>query len=258
MRESTSLVANVSQNKQVWLVRGAVAVASVAGLAVALPVVYGAFLASLGLLGIGVVGVLGAGVIYAAPLIGQKFENSILKLRKAEARQNPIEQMQATLLKRKDEIAIAEKALGRISGIIKSQERKLEDRARTHPNHDLSRARTSVESMKTYYKSKIAQLTQTVQKCKEYEERIDNAMFEKELSQEGQLLIQNTARGAEGDYLQKLLSDEAFKAVSQDFDQLFGDLEVKSLLEAADQYEGLPEYNVTVERAKPEALLNER
>jgi hypothetical protein len=228
-----------SVDKKAWLIRGGGILAGVFGLAVLLPVLWAAFLSALGVLGILITGAIGIGIFWALPMLGQKWENQLLAMRKAEARANPIEQLQNTLLKQKEQIAVAEKALGRISAVIKSQERRLDERQKTHPNHDLTKPRKSIEEMRSFYLAKVDQLKQTLNKCKEYEELVDNAIFEKNLSEEGRSVVQGI-KGAEGDYLQKLLADEAFKSISEDFDQLFGDLEVKSILEKADNLELQP------------------
>src|SRR5687768_11061089 len=76
------------------LVRVGAGAAVVGGLALAAPIIWGAASASLGLLVVGALGVVGLGAVQAIPLLGQKWENRLLAARKAEARENPIEQLQ--------------------------------------------------------------------------------------------------------------------------------------------------------------------
>ena len=81
------------------MVRAAVAVGVVGALALVLPLVWFAFLSTLGLLGIGITAVIGFGLVQAIPALGQKWENKLLGLRKAEARANPIEQIQNNVIR---------------------------------------------------------------------------------------------------------------------------------------------------------------
>jgi hypothetical protein len=76
----------LKENKNKLLVRVGVVVAGIAGLALVLPIIYSAFLASLGLLGVGITAIIGFGIFSALPMLGQKWENAMLHLRKAEAR----------------------------------------------------------------------------------------------------------------------------------------------------------------------------
>ena len=259
MRESSSLISGINQNQKVWFVRAGVIVASVVGLAIALPAIYGAFLASLGLLGIGIVGVLGAGIIYTMPLLGQKFENAILKLRKAEARQNPIEQMQNRLIERAGQLTQFEKALTVISGHVSNMRRMVEEEAKLDPDHDLTGPNKSLNAMVAFYNKHLEKLKAAKKAVNEYEREIKRKSFEWEFAQTGKAAMQSmSAADGDKDIVNKLLTDEAFKEVETQFDQVFGELEVQTVLDQAAHLETIPEYNITVERTKPVALLNER
>ena len=86
------------------LVRGVMVFGAIAVLAFILPLVYFAFLSALGLLGLGITAVLGVGIIKALPLLGQKWENKLLGLRKSEARTNPIEQIQNNVIRKAQQL----------------------------------------------------------------------------------------------------------------------------------------------------------
>jgi hypothetical protein len=223
-----------TESKKALLVKIGATVAGIIGLAVVLPLIYSAFLAGLGLLGIGITTIIGVGIFQALPMLGQKWENAILSARKAEARANPIEQAQNTLLKRKEQIRSSEQALSDQSGVIKSMERMLDDQARKDPDHDLSNPRESLEAMKRYYAAKIEKLKQAIAGAKDYEKEIERKKFEFAFAQTG-LTVTESIEGAEGDPMQQLLSDEAFKSVSDQFDKVFGALEVSSLLDQTEQ-----------------------
>lgn len=73
-------------NGQAVAVRVGFVLAGIGVLALLLPLVYYAFLSALGLLGLGITAGVGVALIKALPWLGQKWENKLLSLRKAEAR----------------------------------------------------------------------------------------------------------------------------------------------------------------------------
>ena len=90
--------------RQLTWIRAIAAACGVAALAVFAPVVWLAASGGVGLLVLG--GILGIGfaAVQALPLLGQKLENNLLNARKAEARRNPIEQLQNEVLRRAERL----------------------------------------------------------------------------------------------------------------------------------------------------------
>jgi hypothetical protein len=174
-------------------------------------------------------------------------------MRKAEARANPIEQMQNDLLQRKEDIKSTESALGRIGGIVKSMERMLDDQARKDPEHDLTIPRKSLEAMQRFYDTNMKKLTLAIQKGREYEKEIERKQFELTFVEAGKTAMNGIA-GSEGDAMQKLLSDEAFKSVSEQFDKVFGELEVRSVLDQASMIESRHETFEEMLKAREAAI----
>jgi hypothetical protein len=243
MGDAASLIPGIKQNQQVWVIRGGVIVASAVGLALALPIIYSAFLAGLGLLGLGIVGAAGAGMIYALPLVGQKLENRILSWRKAEARQNPIEQMQNRLIERVTQLTQFEKALATISGHVSNMRRMIEEEAKLDPDHDLSGPNKSLSAMVAFYNKHLDKLKLAKKAVQEYEKEIKRKSFEWEFAKTGKAAMQSmNAADGEKDIVNKLLTDEAFKEVEAQFDQVFGELEVQTVLDQAAHLESIPEY----------------
>jgi hypothetical protein len=229
-----SFLDTLKENKQKVMVRVVTALGGLVTLALLLPIIFAALQAALGLAAVGVVAIIGIGIFQALPLLGQKWENALLGARKAEARANPIEQAQNILLKRKEQIRSGEQALNNLSGVIKSMERMLDEQARKDPDHDLTTPRKSLEAMRHYYAAKIEKLKSAIAGAKEYEKEIERKKFELAFAQTGRIAAAGI-EGAEGDPMQQLLSDEAFKSVSDQFDEVFGALEVSSLLDQAEQ-----------------------
>ena len=83
-----------------WLVRAAAVAGCVALLALSMPLVWAAVSAGAGLLTLTAMAIGGVALFQALPWAGQRLENGLLKLRKAEARANPIEQLQNEMLRR--------------------------------------------------------------------------------------------------------------------------------------------------------------
>lgn len=251
----SSFLSGIKQDQQVWIVRGGVVLASVVGLSLALPVIYSAFLAGLGILGLGIVTVVGAGIIYALPLLGQKLENRVLSWRKAEARQNPIEQMQNRLIERTNQLALFEKALSTISGYVNNMRRMIEEEAKLDPDHDLTGPNKSLSAMVGFYNKHLEKLKAAKKAVKDYEQEIKRKSFEWEFAKTGRAAMQSmSAAEGEKDMVNKLLTDEAFKEVEAQFDQVFGELEVQTVIDQATQLESIPEFRLT-EHTKPVATV---
>ena len=99
-----------------WAIRlGAVAV-TVALLALAAPLIWAAVAAGVGLVALLGLAAAGSVVFQALPLAMQTLENRWLRWRKAEARANPIEQLQSECLRREERLAAFRRALVAIGG----------------------------------------------------------------------------------------------------------------------------------------------
>ena len=109
-----------TEQQRVWTVRIIAALCGIGVLAVLAPVIWGAVSGALGLLALGAIGAVGVGLFQALPLLGQKLENRLLAARKAEARANPIEQLQNFLMQKRQRVASFKEAVVRIGAQIKS------------------------------------------------------------------------------------------------------------------------------------------
>ena len=86
--------AQPAQDFKVWALRGGAAFGTLALLALSGPLIWAAVSAGVGLAALAGMAAVGFVSFQALPLAVQKLENRMLKLRKAEARANPIEQLQ--------------------------------------------------------------------------------------------------------------------------------------------------------------------
>ena len=207
------------------------AAVGILGLVILQPFLWSAFLASLDIAGIAILGGLGLGASFFLPYFGQKLENKVLQLRKDEARRKPIEQMQNQLLRRTEQLGQFKGALLKIASKIKSLERAIEERAKSCPGHDLSGTRKSLDAMNTYYQQQKGRLKQAEKTLEEFKFAVDQKIFEHDFAQAGQDIWQGISKTGKESLQQDMLTDEAFKSVEAAFDEAFASLEFEDRFE---------------------------
>ena len=213
---------------KVLLVRGGVAVAAIAVLALVLPVIYAAFLSTLGLIGIGILGIVGFGMIKSMDLIGQKMENSILKLRKAEARANPIEQLENNLILKAGQLRAFKSGLEQIGSQIASLESSLKEQARKDPNDDLTEQWQAVKKMQLFYEHRKQRYTEAFKALEDYKKSIERAKFKYGFGTAAQGIAQSMNDNDSKNLMENMLADEAFKSVDLRFNSAFAALDLDS------------------------------
>jgi len=206
-------------------------VIGIVALAIVLPAIWYAFLTSLGLAGIAIIGGLGVGLSALLPYLGQKLENEILRIRKSEAGKNPIEQMQNQLIRRNEQLNQLKSALLKIASKIKSLERVIDDRAKSYPGHDLSEMRKSLDAMKTYYQKQKGKLMQAEKTLDEFKSAVEQKIFEHGFAQAGQEILLSMSKTGKESLQQDILTDEAFRSVEAAFDEAFTSLEFEESYE---------------------------
>jgi hypothetical protein len=122
---------------QVWLIRIGAVLGVVALLALSAPLIWAAVSAGVGVAALAAMGAVGFTCLQLVPLGMQKLENKVLALRKAEARQNPIEQLQNDCIKREERLQSFRRALFTTGGQIESMGQMVDDRRHTDPGHIL-------------------------------------------------------------------------------------------------------------------------
>lgn len=203
----------------------------IVALAIVLPAIWYAFLTSLGLAGIAIIGGLGVGLSALLPYLGQKLENELLRIRKSEAGKNPIEQMQNQLIHRNEQLNQLKSALLKIASKIKSLERVIDDRAKSYPGHDLSEMRKSLDAMKTYYQKQKGKLMQAEKTLEEFKSAVEQKIFEHGFAQAGQEILLSMSKTGKESLQQDILTDEAFRSVEAAFDEAFTSLEFQESYE---------------------------
>jgi hypothetical protein len=213
---------------KIWGLRAAAALAAVAGLAVLAPVIWGAASAGAGLLVLAILSCLGIGLFQALPLLGQKWENRLLAARKAEARANPIEQLQNFLLQKRQRVNAFRTAVSQIGAQIKSMSDMIDERKRTKPNYDASKQERAVKAMTEAHLVLVHKYKNAEAALEQLSEVIEDKKFEWKFGQAGQAAIQNLNATSGQELLDQMLADEAFDSVRDNFNQVFSELEMEA------------------------------
>lgn len=226
---ASDVVQKSTDGQRSMLVRSVVVVGAIGVLALVLPIVYLAFLSTLGLVGIGITAAIGVGFIKALPMLGQKWENKLLGLRKSEARANPIEQIQNNVIRKAQQLKAFKDGMEVIGGQIGSLESSLKEQARKDPDDDLRDQWAAVAKMKDFYEKKKANYLSAAKALEEYKKAVERAKFKFGFGTAAQG-IANAMNDADAKTLmENMLADEAFAAVDQRYNQAFAALDMDSL-----------------------------
>lgn len=210
------------------LFRVGVVVASVLVLALVAPIIWAAASAGLGLIALGVVGLVGFAVIQALPYFGQKIENSVLKMRKAEARGNPIEQLQNFLRQKAQQVADFKAAVAQIGGQIRSLEDMVAQRKKERPGYDATAQERSIQAMRDAYDTLKSKYVNAEKALADLKLVIQDKEFEWKFSQAGQQAMQTLNATSGKELMEAMLADEAFSSVTDNFNKVFADLEMEA------------------------------
>ncbi|MDQ1922787.1 hypothetical protein [Massilia pseudoviolaceinigra] len=217
-----------SEQQRIWAVRIAAGVAGTSVLAALAPIIWGAVSAGLGLISLALIGAVGVALFQALPLLGQKLENRLLAARKAEARANPIEQLQNFLLQKRQRVVAFKKAVVNIGAQIKSMSDMIEERKRQKPGYDASRQENAVKAMKEAHVLLVVKYKNAELALVQLSEVVEDKKFEWRFGQAGQAAIQNLNATSGQELLNQMLADEAFDSVRDNFNQVFSELEMEA------------------------------
>jgi hypothetical protein len=195
-------------------------------LALSSAVISTAVIAGAGLLALGLLAGTGALIFSALPWLMQKVENQLLALRKAEARKNPVEQLQNDCLRRAERLNTFRQALVNIGGQIESMRDMLEERRRVNPGQSLERQQRALERMGFFYEVHIGRLREANVALTAFQDLVKHKEFEWRFATlAGDIMRALNPREAE-ELLQNILSDEALKEVQQRFNAVYAELDI--------------------------------
>lgn len=224
----TQLQQDAGVPAKVWAVRAVAGLCGVAVLALLAPVIWGAVSGGLGLLALAGLGMLGVGLFQAVPLLGQKLENRLLAARKAEARANPIEQLQHFLLQKRRQVNEFKAAVVGIATQIAGMGEMIAERKRKKPQYDASKQEAALRAMQDAHKALVRKYQSAEASLEELSDVIEDRQFEYKFGQAGKLAIDSmSASGSQG-LIDQMLADEAFDSVRDNFHQVFAELELEA------------------------------
>lgn len=203
-------------------------VASVILLGLLAPFIWVAVQAGVGLVAIAGMAALGLGVIQMLPFIGQKLENTVLKLRKSEARTNPIEQLQNFLRQKAQQVADFKVAVTSIGAQIKTLQSMVDQRKRERPGYDASAQEKSIKAMSDVFNMQVQKYKNAEQALDELKLAIQDKEFEWKFSQAGQKAQAALSATSGKELMEAMLADEAFSAVTENFNTVFAELEMEA------------------------------
>lgn len=210
-----------------WLPRAAAIVAVTAGLALSAPLIWGAVSAGLGLLALAGFLAFGFVVFQALPWLMQRLENRLLAARKAEARANPIEQLQNDCLRREARLASFRRALVEIGMQIENMRQMLDERRHLDPAQVLDRQERALQKMTQFHHINVARLEQAHAALQAFRQQVQQKLFEWQFAQAGQVVMDAMRPTEVADLMQDLLSDEALRSVQSHFNAVFAELDIE-------------------------------
>lgn len=223
-----SFTFNPSGRQQVLALRIAAAAGAVLALAALAPFIWGAVSGGLGLLALALIGGAGVALFQALPLLGQKLENRLLAARKAEARANPIEQLQNFLLQKRQRVVAFKQSVVRIGAQIKSMSDMIEERKRQKPGYDASRQENAVRAMRDAHVLLVVKYKNAELALVQLSEVVEDKKFEWRFGQAGQAALHHLNATSGQELLNQMLADEAFDSVRENFNQVFSELEMEA------------------------------
>jgi hypothetical protein len=157
----------------------------------------------------------------------QQEMNRALSALKAEARKNPIEQLQNYLLEKQRRLEAFKTAVSQIGGQVKTLADMLRERKLAKPGKDYSKKDESLVAMQAAYNGLRTKAEQGDHAIIDLREVIDDQKFDWKFAQVGQSAVQNLKAMNGQDLLNEVLAGESFDAVRENFNKVFSDIEVE-------------------------------
>jgi hypothetical protein len=217
----------ISRLQKVWAIRVMGGVGVLALLTFAAPFIWTAVAAGLGLTALAAMGTVGVAVFHAIPLGMQKLENRMLQLRKAEARSNPIEQLQNELVRRAEKLRAFQRALVTVGGQIESIAQMLEERKHKDPAHVLHRQQRALERLQQFHGVNLRRLQDAQAALDEFRFTIERKESEWRIALAIGEATDMLDPNATENLMQDLLTDTALRSVQERFNMVFAELDVQ-------------------------------
>jgi hypothetical protein len=210
-----------------WTIRAGAIAATLLLLALAMPLVWAALASGLGLLALAAMAAFGAVLFQALPWSMQKLENRLLKLRKAEARTNPIEQLENEVLRRAARLQAFRKALATVGGQIESIRTMLEERQHKDPTHALARQQRALEKLVQFQHGNLHRLDQAQSALEEFSFTVERKKSEWTIAWAINDTLGLLDPQSADHLIEDLLTDEALRSVQDRFNTVFAELDIQ-------------------------------
>lgn len=218
----------MEQDTKSTVVKVGAAVAGVVILAVALPLIYAGFLASLGLLGIAITGLVGVAGFKALPYLAQKWDNTVLGLRKAEARANPIEQCENKIIADNERIRTSEQAYTMIKAQIQSMVDMVKDQKKTDPGYDDSDEQKSLADMQRFAQALFDSIGIAKQSLEDFKVEVKRLRLKFKFAAAGANVMNQLGQEDVKSITESMLKDEAFQSVLANYNKTMAALDLKT------------------------------
>jgi chromosome segregation ATPase len=152
----------------------------------------------------------------------------VLKLRKGEARGNPIEQLQNFMRQKAQQVADFRAAVMTINGQIKNLQSMVEQRKKERPGYDATAQEKSIAAMTDAYNALRQKYKNAENALAELQVVIQDKEFEWKFSQAGQQAMQTLNATSGQELMEAMLADEAFSSVTDNFNKVFAELEMEA------------------------------
>lgn len=215
-----------------WGVRIAAVAATVGLLALSAPLIWGAVSAGIGLMSLAALALAGAAVVQALPWAMQLFENWLLGQRKAEARANPVEQLQNEVLRRAERLQDFRKALGVVGGQIESIAEMIEERRHADPSLVLTRQERALDRLVQFHAGSLARLNEAHAALEEFRLKVSQKQAEWEIAVQISITMDKLDPHAYDHLMQEMLADVSFQSIRERFNTVFA--EVDTMMTAVD------------------------
>jgi hypothetical protein len=170
---------------------------------------------------------LGFAGLQSLPLAFQRLENYLLQLRKAEARRNPIEQLQNEMLRRAQRLKSFRNALVAVGSQIESIEQMVQERRHLDPGHVLERQERAVQRLQQFHGVNLNRLVQAQAALEEFRLTVQRKESEWRIALaigDANAMLDPHATDS---LMQDLLTDTALRTVQERFNSVFAELDVQ-------------------------------
>jgi hypothetical protein len=225
--QTLTTVEGTRKTQKVWLVRGAAVAATCVLLALAAPLVWAAVSGGAGIAALTGMAAVGFAGFQALPLGLQKLENRLLKQRKAEARRNPIEQLQSEMLRRAQRLKSFRSALVTVGGQIESIEQMVAERRHKDPGQILERQERALKRLRQFHGMNLNRLVQAQAALEEFRLTVQRKDSEWRIALAIDDANQALDPNATDNLMQDLLTDTALRTVQDRFNMVFAELDVQ-------------------------------